>query len=160
MKTSRQHTVYPICLLLEDQPCLVVGGGRVAARKVAGLLMAKAEVTVISPEFSDAFSIIKPGRKLKLVTRKFQADGMTRFKLVFAATDDPQVNQEIIRLCRQQHVLCCAADANWEDGDFVTPSIYRSAAATIAVSTGGQSCTNAIKIRDMLARTLQESEFA
>ena len=57
--------LYPVGLIVADQPCLVVGGGRVAARKIAGLLTCGAVVTVVAPEAHVAIGLLSRGRRLR-----------------------------------------------------------------------------------------------
>ncbi|MDE3086330.1 MAG: NAD(P)-dependent oxidoreductase, partial [Acidobacteriota bacterium] len=53
-----QAPLFPVGLALEDRPCLVVGGGRVAARKVAALLACRARVTLVAPEAHVALGLL------------------------------------------------------------------------------------------------------
>jgi precorrin-2 dehydrogenase/sirohydrochlorin ferrochelatase len=126
---------YPANLLLSGRRCLVVGGGRVAAQKVSGLLEAEALVHVIAPEVDEAIAT-RPG---VTVERRAYRDGdVTGHRLVIAATNDPEVN----------HAVADAADAAdiWvnvaDDPDhctFTLPSRIRRGPVLVTFSTGGTS---------------------
>ena len=90
---------YPLFLHLAGRPALVVGGGRVGLRKVAGLLAAGARVSVASVEFTAALRDL--GTKKAVVLRPgAYAPALIReepWALVFAATDSPTVNAAVLR---------------------------------------------------------------
>jgi glutamyl-tRNA reductase len=141
--------------MAEGHDCLVVGGGKVATRKVGLLLDAKADVTVISPDITPELRELAAGRKIKHVQREFaETDAENRF-LVFAATDDKLVNRQVVRAAQQRKVLCSSADGNWIDGDFVTPATYRKDELTVSISTGGRSCRKSRLIKENLARHIE-----
>lgn len=152
MKAHPKRVVYPISLMVDQRPCLVVGGGKVAVRKVGGLLDAGADVTVVSPELDhDLAAWVEAGR-IRHVRRQFEDRDAEEHALVFAATGDKFVNRQVLAACRARRVLCCAVDGNWTEGDFVTPATFRKATLTVSVSTGGQSCRRSRLIKESLAR--------
>jgi siroheme synthase-like protein len=152
--------IMPVDLLLEDRPCLVVGGGAVAARKVGHLLAAGARVTVVSAESCAAIEEWKRAGRLRHHPRNFRPGDLKGAFVVFAATDDNAVNGRVVRLCRQRRILCSAVDASWTKGDFITPALLRRPQFTLAVSTGGQSCRRARLIKDYLARHFDRLDAA
>jgi precorrin-2 dehydrogenase/sirohydrochlorin ferrochelatase len=134
---------YPIFLNVKDRPCLVVGGGRVGARKTATLVSAGAWVTVVSPEFCDQLSAM-PG--IQREHRFFDPKDLEGVFLVFAATSDTAVNQWILAEAKKARVLCNSADAP-DQGDFVLPAVMSRGDLICAVSTSGASPALARKIR-------------
>ena len=82
---------FPVNLNLHGRPVLVVGGGRIAYRKVEQLLMADAEVTVLSPMFVDEFHSLP----VTLVQREYASGDIDAFRLVITATGNMPVNQQI-----------------------------------------------------------------
>lgn len=142
-----KHAVplYPIFLDIRGMPVLVVGGGAVAARKTADLLEAGARVTVVSPAFEDSFSEMKDrtaaagdGASLALKKRKYQSGDLNGRRLVFAATDNVELNQSI---CNAAHELGALANsaAPPDAGIFTVPATVRRGAFCLAISTGGAS---------------------
>ncbi|NNM87147.1 MAG: bifunctional precorrin-2 dehydrogenase/sirohydrochlorin ferrochelatase, partial [Phycisphaerae bacterium] len=147
--------VYPVFLHLAQQPVLIVGGGKVAMRKARGLIQAQAAITVISPVFAAELAQLP---NLVLRREKYQSAGMNgpnapQWRLVFAATDDPQVNEQVAADARKCQVFCCRCDAS-EEGDFSNASVWRKEPVVVAVSTSGASPLLAAKIAQTLTQTL------
>ena len=90
---------FPIFLNLKNSPCLVVGGGEVAFRKVSALLQAGAAVTVVSPELCAAFNELATIRHLP---EPFRVAHLHDASLVIAATDDATVNKEVSMEARKR----------------------------------------------------------
>lgn len=153
-KNSQGKKIMPVSLLLEGKPCLVVGGGLIAARKVGHLLAAGAAVTVVSPELCAELSQLKKECALRHKPRVFAATDVKGQSVVFAVTDNGPVNLAVIKACRRARVLCSAADAHWSAGDFVSPAVIRKPGLVVAVSTGGESCTRSRVIKEKLAHYL------
>jgi siroheme synthase-like protein len=151
---SQGRKILPVSLLVEGKPCLVVGGGPIAARKVGHLLNAGAVVTVVSPDVCEDIAQLKKDRALRHKPRVFAAADVKGQSVVFAVTDNGLVNLAVIKACRRARVLCSAADAHWSEGDFVSPAVIRKPGLVVAVSTGGESCTRSRVIKEKLAHYL------
>lgn len=153
---TEERPILPACLLVAGRLCLVVGGGRIATRKVGHLLDADADVTIVSPAVSeDLRAHVRRGRA-RHVAREFMDSDADGQYVVFAATDNEAVNRRVIASCRARRVLCSAVDANWPDGDFVTPAICREGGVVVTVSTGGRSCRVARIIKERLRHIVAE----
>ena len=141
---------YPVMLDLTDRPCLVVGGGAVAERKIMGLIEAHARVTVVTPSLTHALLAMATEARLHWRPREYAQGDAADFALVMVATDDARVNVAVAAECRERGIwVNCADDP--DRCDFILPSVLRRGAVTVAVSTGGQSPT--------LARLLREDRF-
>ena len=126
-------TVFPVALVLENRRVLVVGGGKVAARKVAALLEAGALVTVVSPELAPGFP-----SPVEHITRYYRNGDCADFALVFAATNLRQVNQRVAEDARTHRVPVNDASAP-TNSDFHTQAILRRGPISVGISTGGLS---------------------
>jgi siroheme synthase-like protein len=127
---------YPVMLDVSARECLVVGGGRVALRKVIALLRAGASVTVVAPDFNPHFSRLF-GR-ITLVRRSFEAgDLKPAHALVIGATDASDVNTAVYERASALRVPCNIVDCP-ALCSFIVPAVVRRGDVTIAVSTGGR----------------------
>ncbi len=152
--------ILPVNLLIEKRPCLVVGGGPVAYRKTTGLLTAGATVRVVSPGLCTDMEALVMSGQVTHVSRCFAPADAGGMCIVFAATDDREVNRQVLNAARAAGALCCCVDGNWTDGDFVTPATLHMDGLSVSVSTGGRSCRQARMVKDTLRRHLRSIETA
>ncbi|MCX7886837.1 MAG: hypothetical protein N3B01_06235 [Verrucomicrobiae bacterium] len=142
---------YPIFLQLQGQPVVVVGAGKVAARKIRALRSAGARVTVIAPEISAAIGRM---RDIHLVRRAYRRGDLRGACLVVAATDDLDVNRRVCAEAKRRRLLVnCAAPPDC--GNFIVPSVVRRREFCIAISTFGEEPARAKRLRLWLERLLR-----
>jgi glutamyl-tRNA reductase len=146
--------IFPVGLFIENEQCLVVGGGKIATRKVLLLLDAGAAITIMAPEITTALNDLHLQKKIIWITGEFRSDSISRFKLVYCATNNSFVNSRIMNICKDNHILCCSIDENWSEGDFLTPATIRHKDLTVSLSTGGKSCRRSRLIKDSLSKHL------
>jgi len=144
--------MFPASLLLEGRNCLVIGGGRVAARKTVKLLEAGAAITVVAPSIREK---IKAMDGLTLAERPFEESDLQGMFIVFALTNDSALNRRVIELCREKGILCSAADGSWVDGDLIMPASFSGEGLMVSVSTGGRACRRARLLRESLSRHIE-----
>lgn len=140
---------YPIFLALAGRPCLVIGGGAVAERKVEGLLAQRAVVTVISPTLTARLEELAADGRIRRLSRAYSPGDLAGYQLAFVATDDAGVNAAVAREGRERGVWVNAAD-DPEHCDFILPSVLRRGELTVAVATGGASPALSRVIREEL----------
>ncbi len=141
---------YPIFLELEGKTALVVGGGSVAQRKVETLLEHGALIRLVSMGLTDKLKGLVEGGEVLLLGDVFTEKHLDGVFLVFAATDDKQLNHEISESARKRGLLINAVDQP-ADCDFIVPSIINQGDLSIAISTSGKSPALAKSIRKQLA---------
>ncbi len=139
----------PIFMKVKDRPCLIVGGGEVAARKALFLLEAEANLRVISPEFSPKFDPLKKNESVELIQRQFKISDLDQCTLVIAATDHTNLNKQISEQARSLNIPVNVVD-NPSLCSFIVPSIIDRSPVQIAVSTGGSSPVLARMLRTKL----------
>lgn len=139
----------PIFLNIRNQTCLVVGGGKVAARKIALLLQAGAQVSVISPELDASLLEYLAQGKIKHCSEYFQPGHLENIVLAIAATNDRVTNQRVSEAARQRHIPVNVVD-NPDLCTFILPSIVDRSPLLLAVSSSGQSPVLARLLRAQL----------
>jgi precorrin-2 dehydrogenase/sirohydrochlorin ferrochelatase len=146
---------YPAFLNLKGKRTIVVGGGKVAERKILALLKAGANITVISPEITKRIEKEKLKGRIKHIPRQYRKSDNKNTLLVIAATDSQEINKKVFgeALCLVNVVdspsLC----------NFIVPSVIKRGHLTIAVSTSGISPALSRSIRKEL-ENLYGPEFA
>jgi uroporphyrin-III C-methyltransferase/precorrin-2 dehydrogenase/sirohydrochlorin ferrochelatase len=128
----------PIFIDIRGQPCLVVGGGEVAARKSALLLRAGARVTVLSPSLSPAFKADLAAARIEHRPGIFREEDLEGFALAIAATAEDAVNRSVANAARARRIPVNVVDQP-SLCSFILPSIIERAPLTVAVSSGGAS---------------------
>lgn len=149
MKDVKNVPYYPINLQLSHQPCVVIGGGSVAERKVAGLLAAGGEVTVLSPNLTAGLAVLAAEKKIVHIPRNYQQGDVEGFFIIVCATNDSSANQLIAEEGRRLGVLVNVADAP-QLGNFSVPSQISHGDLLLTVSTGGKSPALAKRLREEL----------
>jgi len=142
---------YPIMLDLTSVRVLVVGGGRVALRKLEGLLGAGADVTVVAPEVVEAIHDLE----VDVEVRGYEARDLDQVRLVITATDDPAVNAAVAADATARGIWVNSAD-DPANCTFTLPAVARDGAVTVAVGTGGSSPALASHLRGALEKWLSE----
>jgi uroporphyrin-III C-methyltransferase/precorrin-2 dehydrogenase/sirohydrochlorin ferrochelatase len=128
----------PTFLDVREQPCLVVGGGEVAARKCALLLRAGARVTVLAPELSAAFDADLAAGRIAHRAARFRDEDLDGVALAIAATSDEAVNRAVAAAAKARRVPVNVVDRP-ALCSFILPSIIERAPLVVAVSSGGAS---------------------
>lgn len=134
---------YPMLLDVTTLKIVVVGGGGVAVRKVKGLLEAGAtDLTVISPALDPQMPPVR------VIMGTYAASLIAGAKLVFAATDNPAVNAQVVEDARAIGALATRADPADDGaarGDFVTPAMFKEGPVSVTVSAGSAALSAAIR---------------
>ncbi|SHF65095.1 precorrin-2 dehydrogenase / sirohydrochlorin ferrochelatase [Desulfofundulus australicus DSM 11792] len=140
---------YPISLILSQRPCLVVGGGSVAERKVLSLLACGAKVKVVSPSLTPALQDLASKDKINYRRGTFEIADLENIFLVIAATDREEVNHRIATEAMARNMLVNVVD-DPPYGNFYVPAVLRRGSLQIAISTDGKSPLIARKIKEEL----------
>lgn len=148
---------FPIFLKLKGRPCLIVGGGSVAARKTQQLLAAEAKVFLVAPEIEISLNKLKQEEKIHHLNQHYDESCLDNIELVVAATDDMQLNSEVAEHAKAKQILVNVVD-NPSLGSFIMPSVVDRSPVIVAVSTGGASPVLARLLRARL-ETLIPSRY-
>ena len=128
----------PVSLRVASRPCLLVGGGQVAARKAETLLRFGAVLTVVAPDVCSELESLAETWPLDVIRGLFQVQHLQGMALVCVATDDRIVNRSIAEQATQRNIPVNVVD-DLELCTFITPSILDRDPLFVAVSSGGVS---------------------
>jgi len=152
---SRHATRFlPVGLDVQDQRCLVVGGGSVGTRKVLTLMRAGAVVTVVSPTVTEELTEQIETAHVRWVKDSFREEHLDGAFLAVAATDDEAFNATIAHLANRRGVLVCNASSA-ERSQVIFGALYEADEVTVAVFTGGRDPSRARRTRDRIAALLR-----
>jgi len=146
---------YPVFLKLEGKLCVVIGGGKVAERKILSLLEAKAKVCVISPQVTPKIRELSEKGLIEWKERGYQWGDLEGAFLVIAATNDPRVQEEVFKEAETRNLPCNVVDKP-EFCTFIVPSIIKRGDLVIAISTSGASPAVARRLRERLEELFGE----
>jgi len=142
---------YPVMLDIKAKACLVVGGGFISYRKTLSLLQYGASITVISPDLCKEIQDLVDSDKILWIKDYYKSDYLKNIFIVFAATNDENVNQKIYNDSKNKNILVNVVDVP-ELCDFIMPAVMQQGDLTIAVSTNGKSPTLAKRICEDLSK--------
>ena len=146
METRTQRDYFPILLNLKDQPCLVIGGGMVAYRKVGSLLQAGARVRVISPETVAQLEALADSGDIALEKRHYRSGDLKNCRLAFAATNQRAVNEACRKEAMETGVLLNVVDVP-DLCDFIMPAVHQQGDLLLMVCSQGKSPMLSKRIR-------------
>jgi len=144
-------------LKVAGKKCVVVGGGEVAFQKVKQLLECGASVLVVSPDLCEGLTEFANRGLIRWLPSRYEPSVLEGAFLVFACTDDPEVNRRVFADCEVGRIWCNVVDVP-ELCSFYMPSILRRGDFVIAVSTSGNSPGFARKVR-MVLESIFGDEF-
>lgn len=145
---------FPFFVDVENQNCLVVGGGVVALRKIEKLLPFNPNITVVSPKVHKEILSIK---NINIIKRKFDFNDLKEKSFVITATDDKTLNKEIYNSCEENNIPVNTVDDK-DNCSFIFPALARNNGVTVAISTSGKSPIYAKYLRKKIESLIQDSE--
>ncbi len=143
----------PIFIDIKHKPCLVVGGGDIALRKINLLLKADAVVTCVSKEYCDGITALVKNKQITYIEKAFEPTDIDRQALIVSATDDSVLNAQVSTLAKEANIPVNVVDSP-ELCSFVMPSIVDRSPIVIAISSAGKAPVLARLIRAKLESTI------
>src|SRR3712207_1121634 len=149
--------VYPVGLRLLGRRVVVVGGGSVAHRRVAGLLEARAEVTLVSPSVTPALEALAAPGSVTWLARRYEPGDLAGAWYAVAATDEPAVNAAVAEEVERERIFCARAD------DRAAPRVWTAAVGrqgdlVVGVHGGGDP-QRAVGVRDAVVAGLNDGSI-
>jgi len=143
--------IYPISLCIDDKQCVVIGGGKVAERKVCSLIDSKAKVKVVAPEITPYLRRLVAKKQIAYANKKFSDSDISGAFLVIGATDNQSVNKKISEAALRKNILVNIVDVS-ELCNFFVPACVRRGDLSISISTSGKSPALAREIRKQIEK--------
>ena len=143
----------PIFIDIKKKPCLVVGGGDIAYRKITLLLKANAQITCIDRLACDNVKALASEGKITLIEKNFETADVNTQVLIISATDDSQLNAQVSQLAHEANIPVNVVDSP-DLCSFIMPSIVDRSPIVIAISSAGKAPVLARLIRAKLESTI------
>ncbi|MCX7771022.1 MAG: bifunctional precorrin-2 dehydrogenase/sirohydrochlorin ferrochelatase [Proteobacteria bacterium] len=137
----------PVLVDIENAPCLIVGGGLVAERKIETIIDYCPKIEVVSPKVTDYIRKLNEEGKIIWHKRNFEKSDIDGKFIVFVATDDIALNKEIARICKEKRIIVNCVKPGLS-GNCIMPSFSNCDGMIISVSTLGQFPLIAKKFRE------------
>ncbi|UQD51074.1 NAD(P)-binding protein [Bacillus methanolicus] len=147
--------MYPIMLDMTNKLCVIIGGGKIAYRKVVPLLKAGANIHIVSPEICDEINKLWTEQKVKVFLKEVEKADYEHAFMIIAATNSKEINEQIYKNTTENQLVNIVSDQ--EIGNFHIPASAVRGRLVISVSTGGASPALAKKIRNDLLEQFDES---
>jgi siroheme synthase-like protein len=132
------YTYMPVSLTMKGRRCLVVGGGKVALRKVETLLDYDTEITVIAPEMEKKLQYHGEKGRIKIEKREYRSPEASRYDMVISCIDEKKLNRKVYDDCKAAGVPINVADEP-SLCDFIFPAVVRRDCLTASISTDGKA---------------------
>ncbi|RAK19167.1 precorrin-2 dehydrogenase/sirohydrochlorin ferrochelatase [Anoxybacillus vitaminiphilus] len=145
---------YPIMLDLTGKHVVVIGGGKVAERKVKGLKETNAKITVVAPMVTPSLEQMAKQKEIQWIKKQFSLNDVKDAFLIVAATDKREINKMVLKAAKPHQLVNVADDP--EKSNFHVPSVFRRGKLHIAVSTSGASPILTKKICSEIANMYDE----
>lgn len=149
---------FPLFLDLSEKDILFVGAGKIAARRIAVLMPFTQLITVVAPQGDGSIYKFMEDGELNWIMREFEEEDLEGRDLVFAATNDRELNAEIAALCRQKGIAVNTA-SDKTLCDFFFPGIVRQDGTVIGVNASGKDHAKARRVRERIQRILTEEDI-
>jgi len=146
---------FPLFFDLSDKSALVVGGGRIAARRIQTLLPFVGRMTVVAPASVPEVRALADEGKLTLRERAFEPADLDGAFLVLCAANDEAVDESVWRLCRERGLLVNIA-SDKDKCDFYFPGIARKENVVVGVTAGGKDHRQAREVTEKIRKMLEE----
>lgn len=148
---------FPLFVNLEDKKILVVGGGRVALRRLEALINFPCNLIVVAPDINEGILKYHGNDQVTLIKREFKSEDLESAYIVIAATNKSDINDRIYEQCKEKNILINHA-GNKDRCDFYFPGIVKDNEIVIGVTASGKNhklakdITNQIKEMNLFKR--------
>ena len=150
-----QNKLLPVFLKIKNEPCLIVGGGKVAYQKIKQLIVCEADISVISKECINEIEQLYKDDKITLIRSQYYKRYINGYKLVISATSDNKVNKQVYSDAEKLGIPVNIVDEP-KLCSYYFGSVYSQGSLKVAVSTNGESPSAGKRIRDLIAKNMPD----
>ncbi len=143
----------PINIRIDDKKILFVGGGKLAMHKIASVELYTRHITILSPWISEELK----AKGFEEIHKEYEKEDLEGFFLVYACTDNLEVNRRIRNDAKEHGILVNVVD-NRELSDFISPALFKQDEMTVAISSNGQNVKKAVEWRNSIKAILQSDD--
>ena len=154
-----QNNLLPIFLKVNNQPCLIVGGGKIAYQKIKQLIVCRADITVVSKEYINKIEQLYKNHKIKLIQSSYDKKYINGYKLIISATSDNKVNKQVYVDAEKLGIPVNIVDEP-KLCSYYFGSVYSKGNFKVAVSTNGESPSAGKQVRDLIAKSVPILTFS
>lgn len=148
---------FPMFVDLKGKKIIVIGGGKVAYRKVTKLLPFEAEITIIAPDICfEIQNLSDDNSNLILKNRNFETEDIKNAFLVISATNNSSTNQQVAQICKSQNIPINSVD-DIENCTFLFPALVKKESLVIGCSTSGKAPDIAAFVKNTIEQNLPEN---
>jgi precorrin-2 dehydrogenase/sirohydrochlorin ferrochelatase len=146
---------FPAFLNIENKEVVVIGGGKVAERKIEKLLLFKPRIKVIAPKTTPLIESLGKEGKLSIVRRRFMLKDIKKAFLVIVAVDNINLQKRVYMYCKKRNILCNAVDSP-DFCTFIFPALVVRGDVVIGISTSGKVPALSRSLREYIQKVLPE----
>lgn len=141
----------PLLINTTNRKILIVGGGKAALLKAKGIFRFTSQITILAPQILSELEKYP----FTFIYQGYKDDAADDFFMVYACTDNAELNSKIASECETKNILYSVCD-NPDTSSFVTPAIYKDNNITISIGTNGNSPRQAIYIRNQIQQLIEQ----
>lgn len=149
----KEKKFFPLFVDFTQKKAVVIGGGKIATRRIQTLLTFMGEITVIAPACTENIKTLYENGKIIYKQKKYEAEDIKNTDLVLAVTDDYDLNEEIYKICKEKNILVNVA-SNQEKCDFHFPGILEYEDVVIGFNGCGKDHKKVRRVREMIQEML------
>lgn len=148
---------FPLFMDISDKKIVVVGAGKIAARRVKTLVDFGAAIVVVAPQISPELEQLEQEHKITIIRREYQREDIYDAWMVLATTDNHKLNEEIYSVAKCLGALVNVA-SNREKCDFHFPGIVKKDSYVVGINASGKDHHGAAVLREKISEVLEEYE--
>lgn len=148
---------FPLFVDISDKKIVVVGAGKIAARRVKTLVDFGAAIVVVAPQISQELEQMEQEHKITIIRREYQREDIYDAWMVLATTDNHKLNEEIYSVAKCLGALVNVA-SNREKCDFHFPGIVKKDSYVVGINASGKDHHGAAVLREKISEVLEEYE--